>query len=78
MYVGIDLARAPLRTNLTLVDADTPESSRQRLSSLGLRVGTRFSLISKTAGGGRVALVAGSRIAIGSSLLPLLRAEVAL
>lgn len=77
MYVGIDLARAPLRTNLTLVDADTPDSARQRLSSLGLRVGTRFSLLSRTAGGGRVALVAGSRIAIGSSLLPLLRAEVA-
>ncbi|HEY3337533.1 MAG TPA: ferrous iron transport protein A [Propionicimonas sp.] len=74
MYVGTDLGSAPLHTNLTLVEA--PESSRQRLSSLGLRVGTPFTLIAKTAGGGRVALVTGSRIALGSSLLHQLRAEV--
>jgi ferrous iron transport protein A len=74
MYVGTDLVNAPLNTSLTLVEA--PESSRQRLSSLGLRVGTPFTLIAKTAGGGRVALVTGSRIALGSSLLHLLRAEV--
>jgi Fe2+ transport system protein FeoA len=75
MHVGIDLASAPLHTNLTLVDA--PDSHRQRLSSLGLRVGTRFSLLSRTAGGGRVALVTGSRIALGSSLLTQLRVDVA-
>lgn len=72
MYVGLD--RAPLRSALTLVEA--PEGSRQRLASLGLRVGSRFSLISKTAGGGRVAMVGGSRIALGSNLLKQLRAEV--
>ena len=77
MYVGIDLASAPLRTNLTLLASDAPESHRQRLSSLGLRVGTRFSLLQKTAGGGRVLLVAGSRIALGAGLLQQLRAEVA-
>ncbi len=76
MYVGTDLVNAPLQTSLTLVGADAPEGSRQRLSSLGLRIGTRFSLLSKTAGGGRVALVAGSRIALGAGLLPHLRAEV--
>jgi len=75
MYVGTELASAPLQTSLTLVDA--PDSCRQRLSSLGLRVGTRFSLLSKTAGGGRVALVSGSRIALGSSLLAALRVDVA-
>ena len=74
MYAATDLRSAPLHTDLTLVDA--PESSRQRLSSLGLRVGTPFTLIAKTAGGGRVALVTGSRIALGSSLLHQLRAEV--
>jgi ferrous iron transport protein A len=74
MYVGTDLSHAPLHTSLTLVEA--PEGSRQRLSSLGLRVGTPFTLIAKTAGGGRVALVTGSRIALGSSLLHQLRAEV--
>jgi Fe2+ transport system protein FeoA len=77
MYVGTDLATAPLGTNLTLLDSGVPEGSRQRLSSLGLRVGTRFTLLQKTAGGGRVALVGGSRIALGSQLLAQLRAEVA-
>ena len=75
MYVGTELGSAPLHTALTLVAA--PDSHRQRLSSLGLRVGTRFSLLSKTAGGGRVALVTGSRIALGSSLLADLRVDVA-
>ncbi|MCA0297021.1 MAG: ferrous iron transport protein A [Actinobacteria bacterium] len=77
MYVGTDLASAPLNTHLTLLESDAPTSSRQRLSTLGLRVGTRFSLIQKTAGGGRVALVSGSRIALGADLLGQLRAEVA-
>jgi Fe2+ transport system protein FeoA len=74
MYVGSDLASAPLHTSLTLVLA--PESYRQRLSSLGLRTGARFSLISRTAGGGRLALVAGSRIALGSTLLSQLHVEL--
>jgi Fe2+ transport system protein FeoA len=76
MYVGTDLARAPLGTNLTLLDSGLQEGSRQRLSSLGLRVGARFTLLQKTAGGGRVALVGGSRIALGAQLLTQLRAEV--
>ena len=76
MYVGVDLAKAPLRTPLTLVESDAPDVSRQRLAALGLRVGTSFSLLQKTAGGGRVALVGGSRIALGSNLLKQLRAEV--
>ena len=53
-----------------------PDGSRQRLSCLGLRVGSTFSLLSRTAGGGRVAMVSGSRIALGSSLIKELRAEV--
>ena len=77
MYVGMDLASAPLHTSLTLLSSDAPEGSRARLASLGLRVGTRFSLLQKTAGGGRVVLVGGSRIALGSALLRQLRAEVA-
>lgn len=76
MYVGMDLAAAPLHTDLTLVESGAPERSRQRLASLGLRVGSRFSLLQKTAGGGRLLLVGGSRIALGSELLTSLRAEV--
>ncbi len=77
MYVGTDLSSAPLNTHLRLLASSAPETSRRRLSTLGLRVGTRFSLLQKTAGGGRVALVAGSRIALGADLLRQLRAEVA-
>ena len=43
----------------------------------GLRVGSRFCLLHRTAGGGRVVLVGGSRIALGSGVLQQLRAEVA-
>lgn len=77
MYVGTDLAAAPLGTNLTLLESGVPEGSRQRLASLGLRVGVRFSLLQKTTGGGRVALVGGSRIALGAELVRQLRAEAA-
>ncbi len=73
---GVELSGAPLRTALTLLACDVPEASRRRLASLGLRVGSRFTLLQKTAGGGRVALVGGSRIALGEQLLGSLRAEV--
>jgi Fe2+ transport system protein FeoA len=73
---GIYLAKAPLRTPLTLLGAEIESGAAQRLASLGLRVGSSFALIAKTAGGGRVALVAGSRVALGKSLLTQLRAEV--
>lgn len=77
MYVGTDLTAAPLGTNLTLLESGVPETSRKRLASLGLRVGARFTLLQRTAGGGRVALVGGSRIALGAELLRQLRAEAA-
>lgn len=77
MKLGIALSKAPLRTPLTLIDCQVDPSASQRLTALGLRVGSRFSLISKTAGGGRVVQVAGSRVAVGRSLLAGLRAEVA-
>ena len=73
MYVGVNLAQAPLGTDLVLLDA--PEHSRQRLSCLGLRIGSQFSLLGNTAGGGRVAMVRGSRIALGATLLTQLWVE---
>lgn len=77
MYVGTDLSRAPLNTTLTLAGPVVPAGSGRRLASLGLRPGVRFSLLQRTAGGGRVALVGGSRIALGSQLLTQLHVEVA-
>jgi Fe2+ transport system protein FeoA len=74
--VGIELAKVPLQTQLTLVDAGDDLDVSRRLACFGLRVGSSFSLVSKTAGGGRVALVAGTRIALGKALLADLRARV--
>lgn len=76
MYATTALSAAPLGVELTLLEAGVPQASRARLSSLGLRSGTRFRLLLRTAGGGRVALVGGSRIALGRELLTQLRAEV--
>ncbi|MFT4109780.1 FeoA domain-containing protein [Propionicimonas sp.] len=76
MYVGMSLSQAPLNTALTLTGSDAPDSSCRRLASLGLRRGATFSILQRTAGGGRVVLVGGSRIALGSQLLPQLHAEV--
>ena len=72
-----DLAQAPLRTPLTLVDAGGDSGAAHRLATLGLRVGTTFSLVMRTAGGGRIAQVAGTRIALGRALVRELSAEVA-
>jgi ferrous iron transport protein A len=76
MYVGVGLDSAPLGIPLTLVQADIDAAPAHRLASFGLRVGSGFSVLARTAGGGRVVLVAGSRVAVGRSLLAGLRAEV--
>lgn len=73
----VDLAQAPLNQQLTLRGSQVDQASRVRLATLGLRPGTSFSLIARTTGGGRVALVSGTRIALGKKLLGQLSAEVA-
>jgi FeoA domain. len=74
--VATELAKAPLNQQLVLADSRVDQSSRVRLATLGLRLGTSFTLIARTAGGGRVAVVAGTRIALGRTLLGQLSAEV--
>ncbi|MFT4296428.1 MAG: ferrous iron transport protein A [Micropruina sp.] len=71
----ITLAEAPVATPLTL--SAVPDEHAWRLSRLGLRPGTAFSVIRASAGGGRIVSVAGSRVALGSALLRGLLAEVA-
>lgn len=73
----LDLAHAPLDTPLTLVSVDGTIEHRHRLSTLGLREGASFRLLTRTLGGGRIALVAGSRIALGNDLVRHMRAQVA-
>ena len=77
MTSTVDLASAPLDTPLTLVSVAGATSHRQRLSTLGLREGAPLQLLTRTIGGGRIALVGGSRIALGSDLVRQLRARIA-
>ena len=71
-----ELARAPLGTTLTLVAIDNT-TSRRRLATLGLREGARLRVLHRTIGGGRVVLVAGSRIALSHDLVRQLRTQAA-
>lgn len=73
--MGIMLWQAPLDTELRLDDG-VPEGLQRRLTSFGLRRGVEFRLVQRTAGGGRVAVVNGSRVALGASVLRDLRVEV--
>lgn len=77
MQPSQSLSSAPLDTPLTLVAVEATPDHARRLSTLGIREGSQLRLLTRTIGGGRIALVAGSRIALGSDLVRLLRAEVA-
>lgn len=64
------LATAPLRVALRVDDAGgAPESLRRRLAELGLRPGAQVRVVQRTAGGGRIVDVAGSRVALGRGVL---------
>ncbi len=76
MATGMDLRSAPLGEPLTLLRVDDPLLG-QRLATLGLREGVSFRLLTHTVGGGRILLVDGSRIALGSDLVRRLRARAA-
>lgn len=73
---GITLAQAPLHTPLLLVGGSNSASAECRLAALGIRRGARLSVLQKTAGGGRVVVVGGSRIALGPEVLANLTANV--
>jgi ferrous iron transport protein A len=76
MTCSMDLASAPLGASLTLLGTDQLAHGR-RLATLGLREGSTFRLLTRTLGGGRIVLVAGSRIALGRDLVRQLRATAA-
>ena len=73
---GFSLAQAHLHTPLLLVGGSQCVVAECRLSALGLRRGARLSVLQKTAGGGRVVVVGGSRIALGPQVLEGLTADV--
>lgn len=67
--MATSLARAPIGIELRVVRAVGPTALTRRLSELGLRVGSHVRCVQKTAGGGRIIDVAGSRIALGRDVL---------
>ncbi|MGC3955966.1 MAG: FeoA domain-containing protein [Propionicimonas sp.] len=64
----MSLDRAPLGRPLVLQDASGVGTVR-RLTALGLRRGAEVTLLHRTSGGGRVAVVGGTRIALGPGVL---------
>lgn len=73
----IPLVGAPLGTHLTVVGTPPPGPVAQRLARTGIRAGATITVLSRTAGGGRVVSVAGSRLALGDAVLrQILVAEV--
>ncbi len=74
---AVTLDRAPLGTPLLLTSTHPDGTVARRLASLGLRRGARVSLLQKLTSGGRIVSVSGGRVAIGSTVLAELEAEVA-
>lgn len=73
---GMTLDDAPLQQALLLQDA-TGSGPIRRLAALGLRRGAEVTLLHATSGGGRVALVGGTRVALGPGVLKQVQVEVA-
>lgn len=65
----ICLATCALREKLTVARTDMAPAYRRRLASLGIRPGAVVSVLSATAGGGRVLAVGTSRIALDKAML---------
>lgn len=58
------LQSVPLRRPVRLTLVGLPLGARRRLAELGLRTGATVEVVHRTAGGGRVVGVTGSRIAL--------------
>ena len=70
------LETVPLGTTVVLGPGGASEQACRRLVTLGLRPGVAFRVLARTVGGGRVAQVGETRIALGASLCRELRVEV--
>ena len=72
---ALTLADAPLATPVTVVHV--PPARARQFSRMGLRQGTSTELAPRRSGDGRVVAVAGSRVALGGSVLRAVAVEVA-
>ncbi len=73
----MSLDQSPLGATMTFVATGASEDVARRLAELGLRVGAVLSCTQRTAGGGRIVAVDGSRIALGRDLLRAIDVEPA-
>lgn len=55
---------APLGSAFTVDTVATDERALRRLAELGVRPGSRVTVLRRTAGGGRIVGVAGARVAL--------------
>jgi ferrous iron transport protein A len=72
---GLTLASAPLRAPLLVLRLRTDPDLTKRLGAFGVRPGAPVEIVQRTAGGGRILGVAGSRIALDRSILAAIDAE---
>lgn len=71
------LDRAPLGAPVRVCASDASADLTRRLAELGLRAGAVVRCLQRTAGGGRVVDVAGTRVALGREVLRAVRTEPA-
>lgn len=69
------LASAPARKGLVIVRLRTKPGFTRRLGTLGVRPGAHVEILHRSSGGGRVLAVAGSRLALDSTILNAIDAE---
>lgn len=58
---------APLGAALTVIAVAADARALRRLAELGVRPGVKVSVLRRTAGGGRIVSVAGSRVALDAT-----------
>lgn len=60
----MQLGAGPANTDLEVTAVTVPDDARLRLREIGVRVGARVRVTQRTAFGGRVIAVAGTRVAL--------------
>ena len=60
----MDLGASPAHTDLEVTSVTVPDAARLRLREIGVRVGARVRVTQRSAFGGRVVAVAGTRVAL--------------
>ncbi|WP_432558423.1 FeoA family protein [Granulicoccus sp. GXG6511] len=71
----LNLATAPQRVRLAVLEVRTEPLLAKRLGALGLRPGAPIEVLHGVSGGGRVISVAGSRLVLDRTILRAIRVD---